>query len=125
MPPNKQRSIPVIDVFAGPGGLGEGFASFTDKHGKHPYQIALSIEKDPLAHQTLKLRSFFRQYPQKDVPDEYYQHLQGKLTLDELWKQHPAAAESAENETWRATLGDDKEAPLVQCLIATQLQAEP
>ena len=50
--------IPVIDLFAGPGGLGEGHASFEDS-GKKPFKIVLSIEKDPTAFETLKLRSFF------------------------------------------------------------------
>ena len=51
--------IPVVDVFAGPGGLGEGFSSFyADRY--HPFEIKMSVEKDPLACRTLKLRSFFR-----------------------------------------------------------------
>ena len=51
--------IPVVDLFAGPGGLGEGFSAFSDKCG-HPFEICLSIEKDPNAYRTLRLRSLFR-----------------------------------------------------------------
>lgn len=47
----------VIDLFAGPGGLGEGFASFNN--GKS-FSIATSVEMESSAHQTLSLRSFFR-----------------------------------------------------------------
>ena len=50
--------IPIIDLFAGPGGLGEGFSSVLDEKGNRTFQIKLSIEKDPYAHQTLRLRSF-------------------------------------------------------------------
>ena len=63
-------SIPIIDLFAGPGGLGEGFSSYKNS-GLTPFEIALSIEKDPVAHQTLKLRSFTRQF-KSDIPEEYY-----------------------------------------------------
>ena len=56
--------IPVIDVFAGPGGLGEGFSALRDSRSGLPiFKIALSIEKDHVAHLTLRLRSFFRQFP--------------------------------------------------------------
>tara|TARA_Y100000590_G_scaffold429904_1_gene542946 strand:- start:7264 stop:8862 length:1599 start_codon:yes stop_codon:yes gene_type:complete len=73
---NKQKgkAIKVIDLFAGPGGLSEGFAGY----GKNKFKIALSIEKEKSAHRTLLLRSFFRQFP-NGAPDEYYQFLQGKL----------------------------------------------
>jgi DNA (cytosine-5)-methyltransferase 1 len=72
--------IPVIDLFAGPGGLGEGFSAFKSTDGDPAFKIALSIEKDPVAHDTLKLRSFFRQFHRRDVPEEYeeyYDHLRG------------------------------------------------
>jgi DNA (cytosine-5)-methyltransferase 1 len=44
--------VPVIDLFAGPGGLGEGFSSVLDNNDRSIFNIALSIEKDPVAHQT-------------------------------------------------------------------------
>lgn len=47
----------IIDLFAGPGGLGEGFAAY--KKGTI-FDIALSAEMESSAHQTLTLRSFFR-----------------------------------------------------------------
>lgn len=50
-------SIPVIDLFSGPGGLGEGFAGLED--GK-AFNILVSAEMDEAAHKTLRLRSFFR-----------------------------------------------------------------
>jgi len=41
--------IPVIDLFAGPGGLGEGFAAMGRPVGFPQFQIRLSIEKDAIA----------------------------------------------------------------------------
>lgn len=65
-------AIKVIDLFAGPGGLGEGFSAFRDAAGRQRFKIALSIEKEASAHRTLTLRSLFRQYPDGGVPDIYY-----------------------------------------------------
>ena len=50
-------SIPVIDLFSGPGGLGEGFSSHG---GENAFRIVLSAEMDPAAQATLQLRSYFR-----------------------------------------------------------------
>lgn len=69
------KTIPVIDLFAGPGGLSEGFASFQATDGCQPFSIVLSIEKDRHAHQTLELRSFFRQFAAGAVPEDYYDYL--------------------------------------------------
>jgi len=42
--------IPIIDLFASPGGLGEGFMSLTDDNNHSVFDIKLSIEKDENAH---------------------------------------------------------------------------
>ena len=54
------NSIPIIDLFAGPGGLGEGFSSINDNQGNRIFEVKLSIEKDEHAHKTLRLRSFYQ-----------------------------------------------------------------
>ena len=75
-------SIPVIDLFAGPGGLGEGFSSLK-KQGKNVFQLKLSVEKDPSAHQTLILRALFRTFGNK-VPNSYYDYITGRITKQEF-----------------------------------------
>ena len=72
MTSSKKKKIPVIDLFAGPGGLGEGFAVAGGKSRKSRFDIRLSIEKDKNAYNTLKLRSFFRKFPADRAPDAYY-----------------------------------------------------
>lgn len=52
--------IPVIDLFAGPGGLGEGFSSLCDENDSHVFKTIMSIEKDRGARETLRLRAYFR-----------------------------------------------------------------
>lgn len=74
----KSGKISVIDLFSGPGGLGEGFSSYED-NGKNPFKIAISIEKEESAHATLTLRAFYRQFDRQSVPDEYYSFLKGNL----------------------------------------------
>jgi len=51
-----QFLIPVVDIFAGPGGLGEGFSALRDSIDERVFRIALSIEMDSSAHRTLVLR---------------------------------------------------------------------
>ncbi len=104
--------IPVIDLFAGPGGLGEGFSAYTYKcSGEQPFQIKLSIEKDPAAHRTLQLRSFFRKLSQNPVPDAYYDYLRQADVVPEderrkkLFDQYPEKAEQVEREALLAELG--------------------
>ncbi|PSJ45988.1 DNA (cytosine-5-)-methyltransferase [Zobellella taiwanensis] len=69
--------IPVVDLFAGPGGLGEGFSALDD--GK-AFQIAVSAERDPIAHQTLRLRAFYRllRTYRPEALDDYYRFCNGE-----------------------------------------------
>lgn len=91
----QQGPIPVIDLFAGPGGLGEGFTSLVDSKGQRKFNIKVAIEKDPVAHKTLSLRAFFRQFKPGAAPDCYYEYIKGKITRNELFA-HPDAARAAE-----------------------------
>jgi len=101
--------IPIIDIFAGPGGLGEGFSSFLDPvYKRQKFRIILSVEKDVYAHKTLMLRSFFRQFPSGQAPADYYEFVKGKISLDELFKRWPTQAHSAKEEAWKAELGENK-----------------
>jgi DNA (cytosine-5)-methyltransferase 1 len=93
--------IPVIDLFAGPGGLGEGFSALPGG----PFKIKLSIEKEQDAHQTLELRAFYRQFIPGPVPPEYYKHLKGTLSKDDLFKKFPSQAAAAQREAWHSELG--------------------
>lgn len=101
--------IPIIDIFAGPGGLGEGFSSILDENGNQVFKIKLSIEKDINAHKTLKLRSFFREFDSRNIPDDYYSFMKGELTLDELYQKFPEQATRADLEVLCGTLGEPDE----------------
>jgi DNA (cytosine-5)-methyltransferase 1 len=85
--------IPVIDLFAGPGGLGDGFSSCVNDHGEHSFAVRLSIEKDQVAHKTLSLRALFRAFPPSSVPDCYYDHVRGDIAREALFA-HPDASDA-------------------------------
>ena len=101
----KPVSIPVIDLFAGPGGLGEGFSAFAPRFRSPEFSIALSIEMEYWAHQTLSLRSFFHHFPSGEAPAEYYSHLRGEITRNELFGSFPQVTEAVGRQAWREELG--------------------
>lgn len=106
-------TIPVIDLFAGPGGLGEGFSAFQSSAGdQNPFNIGLSVEKEASAVRTLKLRAFFRQFPPGEAPEKYYEFLAGNLGAqpeDQLYRSTDFQSEisNAEIEARQLTLGED------------------
>jgi DNA (cytosine-5)-methyltransferase 1 len=99
------RMIPVIDLFAGPGGLGEGFSALRNAHGSRVFKIGLSIEKDVIAHRTLLLRSFFRQFDRHLIPEEYYSCVRGQMELEDMFKKYQLEAKAARKEAICAELG--------------------
>ena len=116
MPADRTEPIPVIDLFAGPGGLGEGFSRYPLNSGGR-FKIALSIEKDAAAHKTLTLRAFFRQFDEGTAPDEYYAYLRGEIGREALFDQYPEEARAAKDEARLLTLGEDDVNPLIAAKI--------
>jgi DNA (cytosine-5)-methyltransferase 1 len=108
----KNIKIPIIDLFAGPGGLGEGFSSVLNKSDR-VFDIKLSIEKDNEAHKTLELRSFFRKFNTDKLPTEYYDVLKEKniqqreILISHLFDKYPEEALEAKKEAWKAELGNE------------------
>ena len=101
------NAIPVIDLFAGPGGLCEGFSSVKDDEGNARFAVKISIEKDPVAHRTLHLRALFRKFPKGKAPDIYYQYIRGETSRENFFA-HPdiaVAAAEADQEARCAELG--------------------
>jgi DNA (cytosine-5)-methyltransferase 1 len=111
--------IPLIDIFAGPGGLGEGFSSFADSAENHPFSIALSIEKDRHAHETLRLRALSRHLPR---PTKALAEL---FNRGAAWKQFvaafPAQAHAADMEARQLELGPQS-ASTARGWIANELE---
>tara|TARA_R110002167_G_C12703444_1_gene653981 strand:- start:7549 stop:9120 length:1572 start_codon:yes stop_codon:yes gene_type:complete len=105
--------INIIDLFAGPGGLGEGFSAFVKKSSDKisPFKIRMSVEKEPSAHQTLTLRAFYRILKESNATSAYFEYVKGALEKKEMINQFPdawaeACQETLENPT---ALGEDNE----------------
>lgn len=75
------RVIQVIDVFAGPGGLNEGFSSVEDASGNSVFRVAASFEMESNAVNTLILRAAMRRLRTdgRFHPD-YYRFLNSEIT---------------------------------------------
>jgi DNA (cytosine-5)-methyltransferase 1 len=73
----------IIDVFAGPGGLGEGFSAYKDDSGNFPFQIKISVEMEQFAHKTLRLRAFTRYFTHRNIklPKIYFDYISGTNKL--------------------------------------------
>ncbi|WP_122439962.1 DNA cytosine methyltransferase [Pseudomonas viridiflava] len=101
-----EDAVQIVDLFAGPGGLGEGFSS--SGNGKH-FDIIVSAEMDPIARRTLRLRAFYRllkrEYPQG--LQDYYLYCNGEAAepnnpeTEKFWAR-------AEQEARQITLGSEE-----------------
>lgn len=98
---------PVVDLFAGPGGLGEGFAELQNGSGNSCFKVVAAIERDEFARQTLLLRHFFRAFKRESVPDEYYSYLAGGISKEDLTKKYKLHWAHAESTALKISLGDD------------------
>ena len=123
-------AVPIIDLFAGPGGLGEGFSSLRDTEGNPVFQIFMSVEMEKNAHDTLRLRSFVRKIMTADrqLPKEYLTFLDSptQSNLQALQDQFPAEWAAADKEAIQGTLveGDDTFVNLAQKRLNESLGKE-
>lgn len=107
-------SIPIIDLFAGPGGLGEGFASLRGHKQQPFFEIGLSIEKTEVAHRTLMLRAAFRRLRGTKDVRYYYSYIRGEID-EATFRSIPAVASAFEHAAREARcleLGKSDEASI-------------
>lgn len=119
----RKAAYPLVDLFAGPGGLGEGFASLTRGKKDACFRSVISIEQDEFAHRTLLLRHFLRGFRGGEIPEDYYRYLESSITLKELYDLHPEQKEHADRSAIRLSLGGDNHTR-VRKLISDRLQKQ-
>jgi DNA (cytosine-5)-methyltransferase 1 len=98
--------IPIVDLFAGPGGLGEGFSSLESD----PFRIIVSAEMNPSARDTLRLRAFYRLLKRRGgkALDSYYRFCNGAAmvahdsTNQDVWEESGEEARLLELGTRKA-----------------------
>lgn len=111
----------VIDLFSGPGGLGEGFASLDNGNA---FNIVVSAEMETSAHSTLTLRAFFR-HAQRVGDQRALQAYYEFCASDKA--EHPSTAQPslwklAQNEARQLVLGEtDSNASLDQIIKTNEL----
>ncbi|KRA31222.1 MULTISPECIES: DNA cytosine methyltransferase [unclassified Nocardioides] len=93
-------AIPVVDVFAGPGGLNEGFSSLLNSDSSPIFEAVASFEMDPWACRTLRLRAALRHHRREfgANPAVYYDFLRG--TVDQAGLETSPALEVAFKHAW-------------------------
>ncbi|MGE0125418.1 MAG: DNA cytosine methyltransferase [Vicinamibacterales bacterium] len=85
--------------------MSEGFSSVLRPDGSPAFKVRLSIEKDPIAHFTLRLRALYRQFAKGRAPGRYYDVIRGQAEPEDLFAKYPAQFGAADRETWNAELG--------------------
>ena len=81
---NSIRTYPFIDVFAGAGGLGEGFLSCGSRQIK--FTAVASVEKEAIPCRTLVLRHFFHSFSGRKIPGAYYKYISGEIDRASLFE---------------------------------------
>ncbi|PCR97678.1 DNA (cytosine-5-)-methyltransferase [Pseudomonas fluorescens] len=115
-----KTSYPIVDLFAGPGGLGEGFSALHNGKGASSFHSIVSIEHNVFAHKTLTLRHFFRLFRPGKAPREYYQYISGEIPKEELIKKYPEQWARAENSALCISLGEETH-DIVKSVISSRL----
>ena len=81
------NNIKLIDLFAGPGGLGEGFSSIK-KYER--FNSSVSVEMDQVAVETLRFRKFYRIANQEKgkLLQDYYSLLENPKSFNSYLENH-------------------------------------
>lgn len=98
------REFKIVDLFAGPGGLGEGFSA-AGRETDTRMNIQLSVEKELTEVQTLRLRAFLRSF-EDGFPPEYYEALNTGKPLPAWQDLYPTNWAHAVREARQLELGE-------------------
>src|SRR6056297_2102279 len=109
------RKFGLIDLFAGPGGLGEGFAA-AGREGAGEIDFRLSVERQPIEVRTLRLRAFLRHF-ENGFPKAYHDALNRGAAMPDWRELHPAEWKSAEAEAQQLELGATGSFDLISDII--------
>lgn len=96
----KNKPYFAIDIFAGCGGLSEGFS-------QAGFKVIARIEMDKWACETLKTRCLYYKLKEKKRLYLYYKYLKDEITKDEIYVKFPDIKKEIELEVIQAEFGKD------------------
>lgn len=113
--------INIVDLFAGPGGLGEGFSALSKGDA---FRILVSAEMESSAHATLRLRSYFRLIRNDArAAAGYYAFCNGEAALPYDVQSQSAWDESG-LEARQLTLGDPADNIILDAVLDDKLREQ-
>jgi DNA (cytosine-5)-methyltransferase 1 len=119
---SRSNPIQVVDLFAGPGGLGEGFSSHSDDDGT-TFEIKVSAEMEASARSTLRLRAFYRllKTNQPEALEDYYNFCETAGAAAPHTPRSLDAWKHADNEALLLELGTEEGNARLDSTLATRL----
>lgn len=95
----KIRSFAAVDLFAGCGGISEGFTSAG-------FKVAASLEYDHHAAETLRSRAAFHEFRNTRWLSDYNRYLCEEISFEELLRKFPALADRIEGSVIEKEFGE-------------------
>ena len=95
-------NIPVIDIFAGSGGLSEGLI-------QAGFDLKLSIEMDKKACETLRIRKFYHILNNSNSSEKYFNFIRGQIDIESLKREFPDSWLKADKSILCAELGNPED----------------
>jgi DNA (cytosine-5)-methyltransferase 1 len=90
----------AIDLFAGCGGISEGFTNAG-------FDVIAEVEMNKFACETLSTRHFFHELQKNKRLDLYKQYIQGLKTREDLFREFPDLQDIISHRVIQATLSDE------------------
>ncbi len=97
---NRDCSFYAVDLFAGCGGLSEGFMQMG-------FKVIARIEMDRWACESLKTRCLYYKLKKKRRSHLYFKYLKGQITKEEIYNDFPDIEKEVNLEVIQATFGKD------------------
>jgi DNA (cytosine-5)-methyltransferase 1 len=102
-----ENGITVLDIFAGAGGLSEGFF-------RNDFNFIAHIEKDAYASKTLETRALYHDLKNNGMLDTYYEYLKGDITRDQLFEETKEFSKDISSGVFNVEISEKTEKSLIE-----------